>query len=92
MLKFLVYQGDEPATHWPLRNCYMLGADGNAMRCDIAFENGMIVCDKRESGSAALCLQHAIGDLGQADAADLPAARSVRSRICCRCRALRGTG
>ena len=65
MLKFLVYQGDEPATRWPLRNCYMLGADGNAMRCDIAFENGVIVCDKRETGSAALCLQHAIGELGE---------------------------
>ncbi len=25
----------------------------------------MIVCDKREAGTAAFCLQHAIGDLGK---------------------------
>ena len=65
MLKFLVYDHDQPATDWPLRNAYLVDSEGNGVRCDIAFEDGMIVCDKREAGTAAFCLQHAIGDLGK---------------------------
>ncbi|QQE11695.1 endo-1,4-beta-xylanase [Planctomycetota bacterium] len=65
MLKFQVFNGSVPATSWPLRNAYLIGSDGNAMRCDISFEPGMIVCEKRDSGACALALQHRIGDLGE---------------------------
>lgn len=65
MLKFLVYENGKPAHDWPLRNSYLVGSDGNAMRADIYFEDGQIHCDKRESGTSALCLQHPAGDLGE---------------------------
>ncbi|WP_432799995.1 endo-1,4-beta-xylanase [Poriferisphaera sp. WC338] len=65
MLKFQVFEGSEPAGSWPLRNAYLVGSDGNAIRCDILFEPGLICCEKRESGAAALALQHKVGDLGE---------------------------
>jgi hypothetical protein len=65
MLKFQVFDDGQPASSWPLRNTYITGADGNAMRCDIAFEDGLIICDKREAGSAALSIQYAVGELGE---------------------------
>lgn len=65
MLRFMVFDGDAPATEWPLRNCYLLGADGHPMRADIRFEDGQIVCEKRESGTAALALMHRVGELGE---------------------------
>jgi len=66
MLKFLVFdeQGN-PATDLTLRNAHILGADGSAMRANITFEQGQIVCEKREVGSAALALQHPVGELGE---------------------------
>ncbi|MFP4144390.1 MAG: endo-1,4-beta-xylanase [Phycisphaeraceae bacterium] len=65
MLKFLVFQDGQPASEWPLRNVYLIGSDGSAMRGEIGFENGMIFCEKREIGTAALVLQHRVGELGE---------------------------
>jgi len=65
MLKFLVYDEGEPAGHWPLRNVHLLGSDGNPMRCNASFEEGTIIVEKREAGSAALGLQHPVGKLGE---------------------------
>lgn len=65
MLSFLVYDQNRPAEDWPLRNVYLMGSDGNAIRADIEFRDGLIVCDKKESGIASLALQHRIGDLGE---------------------------
>lgn len=65
MLSFLVFDQNKPAADWPLRNAYLIGADGNAIRADIEFNSGMIICEKRESGTASLALQHRIGDLGE---------------------------
>ena len=65
MLKFQVFNESAPATTWPLRNAYLKGSDGNAIRGDIYFENGMIVCEKRDTGTAALSIQHRVGDLGE---------------------------
>lgn len=64
MLKFLVFEDAKPATSWPLRNAYLIGSDGSAMRGDILFEPGAVICEKRETGAAALALQHRVGDLG----------------------------
>lgn len=65
MLSFLVFDQNQRASDWPLRNVYLIGADGNAIRADIEFRDGLIQCDKKESGIASLALQHRIGDLGE---------------------------
>ena len=65
MLKFLVYENGKLAEDHALRCAHLLGSDGNAMRCDLRFEDGMIVAEKRETGSAALALQHRVGELGE---------------------------
>ena len=66
MLKFLVFEGDEPAKDWPLRNTYLLGNDGTpVMRGEISFEEGAVIAEKREAGAAALVLQHEVPDLGE---------------------------
>ncbi len=65
MLKFLVFDNGRPAEDWPLRNTYLVGADGSAVRADISSERGAVVCEKRESGPAALCLLHPVDELGE---------------------------
>ena len=66
MLKFLVFEGDEPAGDWPLRNTYLLGGDGTpVMRGEVSFEAGAIIAEKREAGAAALVLQHEVAELGE---------------------------
>ncbi len=65
MLKFRVFDDGRPAERWPIRNAYLLGSDNNAMRSTIAFENGTIVCDKKEAGIAALVIQQPVGDCGE---------------------------
>ena len=65
MFKFMVFDGDRPATQWAIRNAYLVGADGNAMRSEIAFEDGTIVVQKREAGAAAFAIQHAVGEIGE---------------------------
>ncbi len=65
MLKFLVFQDGQPAETWPLRNAYLVDSEGNGVRSEMTFEDGRIICEKREAGTAALCLQHAVADLGE---------------------------
>ncbi len=65
MLKFQVFENGEPAKSWPLRNAYLLSADGNPVRGTVEFEGGLILADKRDAGSAALMLLHPCGDLGE---------------------------
>ena len=64
MLKFLVYDDGSPATECPLTDAYLIGSDQNAIRSTISFDAGQIICEKRESGVAALALQHAAGECG----------------------------
>jgi len=65
MLSFRVFEGDTPAKSFPIRNAYLIGSDSGAMRANITFADGLIVCDKRETGSAALALQRAVGECGE---------------------------
>ena len=65
MFRFLVFKDGVPAASWPLRNAYMIDSDGNAVRCELSFKSGSVICRKRESGSAALALQYPVGDLGE---------------------------
>jgi len=65
MLKFQVFKDGQPATDWPLRNAYLVDSEHNGVRCEFYFEDGQIICEKREAGTAAFCVQHAAGDLGE---------------------------
>lgn len=65
MLKFQVFEDGRPAQSWPLRNAYLIGADGSAMRGSVSFQNGLIICEKQEPGTAALALQQRAGELGE---------------------------
>ena len=64
MLKFRVFDNDKPAQAFAIRNAYLIGSDGGAMRATIVFADGQIVCDTRENGVAALALQLPVGDCG----------------------------
>ncbi len=65
MLKFRVYDGGGPAKRCALVQAYLVGPDGNPVRANIAFENGLIVCEKRDAGSAALALQQLVEGCGR---------------------------
>jgi len=65
MFKFLVLDQGKPAASWTIRNAYLLGSDNSAMRADVVFEEGMIICRKREPGAAALVLQVPVEDCGE---------------------------
>jgi len=65
MLKFLVYDNGRPADEWPVRNAYLVGSDGSAVRAEISFEHGALVCEKREAGPAAFSLLHDVGEMGE---------------------------
>ena len=66
MLKFQVYDDEgRIADTVPIRNAYLIGADGSAMRGAIKFADGVLQCEKRESGVAALALQQPCGDCGE---------------------------
>ncbi|MEX2213495.1 MAG: endo-1,4-beta-xylanase [Phycisphaeraceae bacterium] len=65
MLKFLVFENGQPAKRWTVRNAYLIGSDHSAMRGEVRFENGAIVCEKRESGPASFALQYPVGNCGE---------------------------
>jgi len=65
MLKFRVFENGKPAERFTLRNPYLIGSDNNAMRASITFDKGVLYCDKRETGVAALALQQPVGEGGE---------------------------
>ncbi len=65
MLLFRVFEDGQPAQQWALRNAYLLGNDGNAIRAEVQTEPGRIVCEKRDPGSAALSLLYPVGEVGE---------------------------
>jgi hypothetical protein len=65
MLRFKTpFQPDDDRLH-PVRNAYLIGNDGHAMRGEITVEGDTIVCDKRETGPAALNVLYPAGHLGE---------------------------
>jgi len=65
MLKFLILKDGHPVEQWTLRNAHLVGSDGSAVRASIRFQKGMVVCDKREAGAAALAMQQRAGNVGE---------------------------
>ncbi|MEM6756184.1 MAG: endo-1,4-beta-xylanase [Planctomycetota bacterium] len=64
MLRFQTFLDDADDWLKPLRNAYLIGNDGHPMRGEIAIEDGLIVCRKREQGPAALNVLYPAGALG----------------------------
>jgi hypothetical protein len=65
MLKFRVFDNGKPAEKFPLRNAYMIGPDCFPVRGSVKFDNGLIVCDKKEPSVVGLALQHRVGNCGE---------------------------
>lgn len=66
ILRFQVLDNGQPAQTWPLRNAYLLGPDHVPLRgTQISFESGLILCRKKDPGTAALVCLHALGDCGE---------------------------
>lgn len=65
MLRFQVLEAGQPAATYPLRHPYLLGMDNVPIRGEITFDQGQVVCQKREAGVAALVLEQAVGDCGR---------------------------
>lgn len=64
MLKFLTYdEGGIPAGD-AIRNAYLIGSDNNAIGAHLSLESQGIVCEKRETGVAALALAQDVGACG----------------------------
>ncbi len=64
MLKFIVMENGQQARRWAIRNAYLLGSDSSAMRGEIRFDDGAIICEKRETGPVSLAVQHSVGPCG----------------------------
>jgi len=65
MLKFLVFDDDCMNKGFPLHQSYLIGSDNNALRANITFKDGLIACQKREPGVAAMALLYDAGASGQ---------------------------
>jgi hypothetical protein len=67
MLRFAVFDQQGPARTYPLGHAYLIGPEQSVIPGDIAFEDGLIVCQKRTGDSAGLAVQFpvALGDPGQ---------------------------
>ena len=65
MMKFLVLEQGHPAKRWPIRNAYLVGSDGNALRAQVTFQDGVVCCENREGGSAAMVVQHNTHEYGE---------------------------
>jgi endo-1,4-beta-xylanase len=64
MLRFEVYKDGRPADQLTLQGAYLVASDGVAVRADISFKKGMIVCTKRTAGPAALALLWPVQGVG----------------------------
>lgn len=64
MLKFLIYQEDQPHSPFVLRNAHLLGADSIGVRGTIRIDGQVITCEKRATGPAALALCYELPDVG----------------------------
>lgn len=57
MLSFAVFEGDAPATSWPLQHACLFGAGDVPCPADIRFEDGRIIAERASPESAGLMLQ-----------------------------------
>lgn len=52
MLKFAVFDNDQPARAWPLAHAHLIGPERLVLPGEVSFENGQIVCVKKTDGGA----------------------------------------
>lgn len=65
MLKFLVHDDAIKPADWRLCNAHLLGADDMGVRAAITYRDGLICCDKKTMGPAALALKFPLEGLGE---------------------------
>jgi len=65
MLKFMVFGEDGLDDGLACFHSYLIGSDQHAIRANISFKAGNIVCEKRESGAAALALEYEVAGCGR---------------------------
>lgn len=65
MLVYAVYDGDQPAESFPLQQAHLIGANDIGVQGDVAFREGMIICEKRSAESASLVLLVDAGEHGR---------------------------
>ncbi len=65
MLRFLVYQGGEPATHFDLAGAYVIGADHVPIRADFEFSRGELIIRKKAQGPAAVAVLWPVRSAGR---------------------------
>lgn len=65
MLVYAVYDGDQPAESFPLQQAHLIGANDIGVQGDVAFREGMIICEKRSAESASLVLLINAGEHGR---------------------------
>ena len=64
MLRFAAYPKDGPAKSVNLAGAHLLGGGDVPMRAEITSDNGIITCDKRETGPASFVLLWNIEGVG----------------------------
>lgn len=65
MLKFQVTTNGQQASDLTIGDCYLLGSDNSALRAEIKYESGLLLCQKRGTGPAALVVQREMGGCGR---------------------------
>lgn len=61
MLSFAVFEGDAPATQWPVRLAQLFGAQDLPLQGAVRFEDSKLVCDKTSPETAGLLIQFPVG-------------------------------
>jgi hypothetical protein len=65
MLKFRVSEESRPAASWQVSSGYLVGSDGNPVRSEIGFVDGLICCTNRDTGTVAVVLQTDVDQCGR---------------------------
>jgi len=82
MLRFRVYAGNgRLADNIDLSSAYLVGGDGVAVRAEIEFKNGEILCRKRLAGPVGLAMLWPVEGL-DASCWRPPACRSGKNPMC----------
>lgn len=65
MLRFQAFIDGKPLTELDLASAYLVGSEHVPLRAEISLKKGMILCDKRTGGPAALALLWPVDGMGR---------------------------
>ena len=64
MLRFTIYDGDQPAKTLSLDGAYLIGSDHVPIRAEFEFADGELICHKRAQGPSALNILWPVKGMG----------------------------